>query len=183
MTRGPGLGQLITGAGGLLLIISLFLPWAGADGEHRTGFEVLKGLDVFLLIVGLFAITAAVTGGRYGVFRPDLSLNGAADLLGLVSTVLLVWLILFDSPSDGGSGIGIFLALVAAIVIACGVGDYDTLRGAPLFPRLDRAAVRTASGPDSKAEVGDALTLDDPGRLELDVVGAEVFEEPPPLAE
>ena len=179
MTRGPGLGQLAAGAGGLLLIVSLFLPWAGVNGAHRTGFEVLKGLDVFLLIVGLIAIAAALTGGRYGVFRPDVSLNGAADLFGVVSTVLLVWLILLDPPSDGGRGIGIFLALVAAIAIACGVGDYSTLRGAPLFPHLDGAA----SGPDPEAEVGDALTLGDPGRLELDVVGTEAVEEPPPLAE
>jgi hypothetical protein len=183
MTRGPVPGRLIAGVGGLLLIVSLFLPWAGADGADRTGFEVLKGLDVFLLIAGLIAIAAALTGGRYGVFRPDLSLNGAADLLGLVSTVVLVWLILFDFPSDGGRGIGIFLALVAAIAIACGVGDYDTLRGAPLFPHLDGAAMGAASVPDPKAEVGDALALDDPGRLELDVIGAEVVEEPPPLAE
>ena len=104
VTRGPGPGQLIAGVGGLLLIVSLFLPWAGADGADRTGFEVLKGLDVFLLIAGLVAIAAALTGGRYGVFRPDLSLNGAADLLGLVSTVVLVWLILFDFPPTAVAG-------------------------------------------------------------------------------
>ena len=80
-----GTGQLITGAGGVLLIVSLFLPWAGAGGTSQTGFELLTVGDVFLLIVGLVAIATALTWKRYGLFRPDLSMNGAADLLGVVA--------------------------------------------------------------------------------------------------
>lgn len=133
----PGPLRLITGAGGVLLIVSLFLPWAGAGGMSQTGFELLTVGDVFLLIAGLVAIATALTWGRYGLFRPDLSLNGAADLLGVVATILLAWLILFDFPSGASREVGVFLALVAAIAIAGGVGDYSTLRGAPLFPRID----------------------------------------------
>jgi hypothetical protein len=130
-------GRLITGAGGVLLIVSLFLPWAGARGTSQTGFELLTMGDVLLLIVGLVAIVAALTWGRYGLFRPDLSLNGAADLLGLVATILLVWLILFNFPTGASREVGVFLALAAAIAITGGIGDYSTLRGAPLFPRID----------------------------------------------
>jgi hypothetical protein len=135
--RKPGLGQLTTGAGGVLLIVSLFLPWAAAGGADQTGFELLTTTDIFLLIVGLVAIAAALTWGRFGLFRSDLSLSGAADLLGLVATTLLAWLILFDFPSGASREVGVYLALVAAIAIACGAGDYSTLRGAPLFPRID----------------------------------------------
>jgi hypothetical protein len=141
----PGPGQLITGAGGVLLIVSLFLPWAGAGGTSRTGFELLAMGDVLLLIVGLVAIAAALTWGRYGLFRPDLSLSGAADLLGLVASILLAWLILFDFPSGASREVGVFLALVATIAIAGGVGDYSTLRGAPFFPRIDAGKRRTSS--------------------------------------
>lgn len=133
----PRLGQLVTGAGGVLLIVSLFLPWAEAGGMSQTGFELMTVGDVLLLIVGLVAIAAALTWQRYGLFRPDLSLNGAADLLGVVATILLIWLILFDFPSGASREIGAFLGLAAAIAIACGVGDYSTLRGAPFFPRID----------------------------------------------
>ncbi len=135
--RKLGPGQLITGAGGALLIVSLFLPWAGAGETHRTGFELLTIGDVLLLIVGLVAIATALTWKRYGLFRPDMSMNGAADLLGVVATILLAWLILFDFPSGASREIGVYLALLAAIAIAGGVGDYSTLRGAPLFPRID----------------------------------------------
>jgi hypothetical protein len=139
----PVPGQLITGAGGVLLIVSLFLPWVRSRETHRTGFELLTMGDVLLLIVGLVAIAAALMWGRYGLFRLDLSLNGAADLLGLVATILLAWLILFDFPSGASREVGVFLALVAAITIAGGVGDYSVLRGAPLFPRIDTDTRRT----------------------------------------
>jgi uncharacterized membrane protein YuzA (DUF378 family) len=134
----PGPAQLIVGTGGVLLIVSLFLPWVGAEATDQTGFELLTMGDVFLLIVALVAIGAALTWGRFGLFRPDLSLTGAADLLGVVATISVVWLILFDFPSGASREIGVFLALVATIAIACGAGDYSTLRGAPLLPRIDK---------------------------------------------
>ena len=130
--RGPA--QLIAGAGGVLLIVSLFLPWADTGGASRSGWELWRMADVFFLIVGLVAIGTAITGGRFGVFRPDLSLNGAADLLGIVSTILLAWLIVFDFPEGASREVGVFLALISAMVVAGGAGDYGTLRGAPLFP-------------------------------------------------
>jgi hypothetical protein len=130
-------GRLVTGAGGVLLIVSLFLPWAGTGGADQTGFELLTTSDVFLLIAGLVAIAAALTWERFGLFRPDLSLNGAADLLGLVAIALVAWLILLDFPSGASREPGVFLALVAAVAIAGGAGDYSTLRGAPWFPRIN----------------------------------------------
>jgi quinol-cytochrome oxidoreductase complex cytochrome b subunit len=132
-----GPGSLIVGAGGALLIVSLFLPWADVQGVGRSGWELWTMADVFFLIVGLIALVAALSGGRIGVFRPDLSLSGAADLLALVSTALLVWLIVFDFPAGASRDVGVFLALIAAIAIAAGAGDYRPLAGAPWFPRLD----------------------------------------------
>jgi hypothetical protein len=132
--RQPRLGQLIAGAGGVLLIISLFLPWVDAGGVSRSGWELWTMSDLVFLIAALLGIATAISGGRFGLFRPDLSLNGATDLLGVVATLLILWLILFDFPAGASREIGVFLALVAAITIACGVGDYRVLRGGPLFP-------------------------------------------------
>jgi hypothetical protein len=130
-------GQMVAGAGGVLLIVSLFLPWAGVEGADRTGFELLTIADALLVIVGLVAIGAALTWGCFGLFRPDVSVNGAADLLGVVATILLAWFLLFDFPSGASREIGVFLALAATIAIAGGTGDYSVLRGASLFPRID----------------------------------------------
>ena len=140
-----GLGQLVCGAGGALLIVSLFLPWAGAADGDRSGWELWTMADVFLLIAGLVAVGMALTGGRVGVFRPDLSLSAAADLLALVAIVLLAWLVIFDFPEDAGREVGVFLALIGAVTIAAGAGDYAPLRGAPWFPRTG-----TDAGPRTK---------------------------------
>jgi len=125
--------RLVIGGGGALLIGSLFMPWA----TGRSGWELLTTTDVFLLIVGVVALAAAATGGRIGLFRPDVSLNGAADLFAVVATVVLAWLAIFDFPDGASRGAGIFVALAASVAIAGAAGDYRVLRGAPLFPRLD----------------------------------------------
>ena len=133
-TINPGFGRVLAGCGGALLIASLFLPWADfPDGVSRNGWEVLTMSDVFFLIVGLFGIAAAVTGGRFGFFRPDLSLNGATDILGLIAAILLGWLILFDSPAGASREIGVYLALVGAAAVATGAGDF---RVTSWFPEM-----------------------------------------------
>jgi hypothetical protein len=139
-----GFGRLVCGTGGALLFVSLFLPWAGGRAEDLSGWELWTMADVFLLITGLMAIAMALTGGRVGVFRPDLSLSAAADLLGLVATVLLAWLAIFDFPEGASREIGVFLALIGAMAVAGGAGDYAPLRGAPWFPKATpEAGTRT----------------------------------------
>jgi hypothetical protein len=120
----------------VLLIVSLFLPWAEKGGVSRSGWELWTMADVFFLIAGLCAIAAAITGGRFGLFRPDMSLIAATDLLGLVAIVLTAWLLIFDFPAGADREIGAFLALVAALAIAGGAGDYRPLRGASWFPKV-----------------------------------------------
>lgn len=138
MITRPIPGQWIAGAGGVLMIVSLFLPWAGRAGVRLDGWELWTMTDVFFLSAGLMAIAAALTGGHVGLFRSDMSLNGATDLLGVLSTLLLAWLVLFDFPAGASREAGVYLALAAAVVIMCGAGDYGSLRGEPAFPRLRR---------------------------------------------
>lgn len=136
-----GFGRLVTGVGGALLVGSLFLPWAEVHGSTLTGWELSGTTDVLLVLAGVVAIVAALTGGRFGLFRPDLSLRGAADLLGIASTLIIAWMILFDFPADAGYEPGVFVALILAFVTSCGAADWAVVRGAPLFP-----PVRGASG-------------------------------------
>jgi hypothetical protein len=138
-TINPGFGRLLAAGGGALLIASLFLPWADfPDGVSRNGWEALTMSDVYFLIVGLFGIAAAITGGRFGFFRADISLNGATDILGVIAATLLGWLILFDFPSGAGRGAGVYLALIAAIAVACGAGDF---RVRSFFPKMPTGEV------------------------------------------
>jgi hypothetical protein len=134
-TINAGLGRLLAGAGGALLIASLFLPWIAFDGDaSRNGWEASTTLDLFCLIAGLCGIAAAATGGRFGFFRPDLSLNGTADILSVVATILIGWLLLFDFPTDASRESGVYLALIAAIAVACGAGDFRVRSAFPGLP-------------------------------------------------
>jgi len=130
------LSRLVTGAGGALLIVSLFLPWAEVDGVAVTGWELWRTADVLFVFTGAMALGVAVSGGHFGLFRPDMSLRGAADLLGVASTLLIAWLILFEFPPGARYEPGAFLALLLAFGISCGAADWRVLRGAPLFPPI-----------------------------------------------
>jgi hypothetical protein len=132
-TINPVLGRLIAGSGGALLIASLFMPWSGAGGATHDGWQTLVTWDVFLAITGACGIAAAITGGRFGFFRPDLSFNGMTDIFGVVAAILLAWLILFDFPSGANREVGLYLALAGAVAVATGAGDF---RVRSMFPRL-----------------------------------------------
>jgi len=132
-TINPGLGRLLAGSGGLLLIASLFMPWSHAAGVTHDGWHTLTTWDVFLVITGVSGIAAAITGGRFGFFRPDLSLNGMTDIFGVLAGILIAWLILVDFPSGTSREVGVYLALVGATVVATGAGDF---RVKSVFPRV-----------------------------------------------
>lgn len=125
--------RLVVGVGGALLIATLFLPWARVEGVSQTGWKFNTVAAVYLLTCGLFGIATAVTGGRYGLGRPDVSLIGATDLLNTTSLLLFGWLI-FDLPDHATPQPGVFCGLVSAAITAFAVADYRPLRGAPWFP-------------------------------------------------
>lgn len=130
-TINPGVGRVMAGAGGLLLLASLFLPWSEAAGATRDGWQSLPTWDVFLASTGACGIAAALTGGRFGFFRPDLSFNAMTDIFGVMAGVLLAWLLVFEWPAGDGREAGGYLALIAAATIATGAGDF---RVRSIFP-------------------------------------------------
>ncbi len=145
-TINPGLGRALAGFGGVLLITSLFIPWSEVAGQTHTGWETISVWDVFVFVTGVCGVAAAATGGRFGFFRSDLSMNAMTDIFGVVVTILIVWLI-FDFPSGADREVGVYLALVGAAAIATGAGDF---RVTSLFPALPESS-RPSSGPASRS--------------------------------
>ena len=140
-TINPAIGRLLAGFGGALLIASLFLVWSeGADGS-LDGWQAASTWDVFLLITGVCGVTAAITGGRFGFFRPDLSFNAMTDIFGVVAGILLVWFIL-DAPSGASREPGVYLALLGAALVATGAGDFRVRSVFPTVPEAERPAER-----------------------------------------
>jgi hypothetical protein len=110
-----GRGEQIAAVGGAVLIISLFLKWVG----ELNGWEANNTFDLFLLITAVAAIATAFSAGD-SLPIPGVTINGAAALLGIVATVLLLWLLLFDWPDGADREFGVILALLASAAIAYG---------------------------------------------------------------
>ena len=139
---------LIAGVGGALLIASLFLPWADAAGLEQNGWQFNRVLAVYLVIVGVFGIATAITGGQYGIGRADVSLIGATDLLNTTGIVLLAW-VTIDFPEHATRQPGIYGALGLVTITGLAVADYRPLRGAPWF-----APIRT--GDPARTNIAEA---------------------------
>ena len=135
-TETPLHQRLIVGVGGAVAIAALFLPWASVAGADQTGWQFNTVAAVYFAIAGVFGIATAITGGRYGLCRPDVSLIGATDLLNTVGMLLFAWLIL-DFPDSATRQPGVYVALIATAVTAFAVADYRPLHGAPWFPPTD----------------------------------------------
>jgi len=131
-----GQGRLIVGLGGLLLFAFLFLPWFSAGDVNQTGWQGQSSTDIYMLITAMVAVAAALPGTR-AVLVPGVTMSGAATLLGGVATVLLIWLSFIDVPSGEGREVGIYLALVVAIVIT--VGGFMSSGATRAAPRPRRA--------------------------------------------
>jgi hypothetical protein len=115
------------------------MSWSDAAGVTRDGWQALKTWDVFLAITGACGIAAAITGGRFGFFRPDLSFNGMTDIFGVMAATLLVWFLLFDFASGADRDIGVYLALLGAALVATGAGDFRVKSLFPGIPNSDRS--------------------------------------------
>ena len=136
-TISAGAGRLLAGLGGALLLASLFLSWSESGPEAQSGWETLATWDVFLAITGVCGVVAAVTGGRFGFFRPDLSFNAMTDIFGVMASILIAWLV-FDFPSGADQQAGIYVALAGALVIATGAGDFRVKAIFPAVPEAER---------------------------------------------
>src|SRR4051794_7686014 len=138
-TINPVLGRLLAGFGGALLIASLFIRWSDATGVTQDGWQILSVWDVFLAITAACGIAAGLTGGRFGFFRPDLSFNAMTDIFGVMGTILIAWLLLFDFPSGADREVGVYLALIGAAAVATGAGDFRVKSLFPRIPGTDRS--------------------------------------------
>jgi hypothetical protein len=144
-------GEAIAAAAGLVLLVSMFLPWYGGEltgaiapvkVDTTTGWEVFAGvLDI--LIVALAATPIAIAIGRATDRLPPLPFDQGAMVLGAGALLCFIVVVrLVDSPIetpvplpnvdvDSARKVGAFVALAAAAAIA--YGGY-----------LQRAVTRTA---------------------------------------
>ncbi len=114
-------GQLIAGAGGALLIVSLFLSWVSLIGASASAFDAFSGMDIIMLVIGIAAVAfAGVTATEASVEVPA----NAAVVVGILGVLIVGWALgwVLEQPS---AGFGAWLGLISAGAIAYGGWEAD----------------------------------------------------------
>jgi hypothetical protein len=120
--------------GGVVLLISLFLPWYGVSvdlagfsaSESGTGWEVLGFIDILLFLISVGAI-AVVVAKAAGALPADVPAPVVLLGLGALAVLLVIYRII-DIPTEGdvpeqvdlSRKVGIFIALIGAAAVAYG---------------------------------------------------------------
>ena len=113
-------GDWIALAGGVALIVSLFLPWYGAGGETASGWQSLTVFDVVLCVCALFGIAQWFFTAQQPTPAVPLAAAGLSAWTGILATLLTV-VRLIDAPADGlGIEYGAVVALIASIALFAG---------------------------------------------------------------
>jgi len=137
----------MVGAAGLLLLVSLFLPWYG--NPSATGWESFTIIDVILALLALAAISVPIVTAAHRVPALPLALESLVALFALFGLVLVLIRVL-NLPGDAdGREVGLWLALVATLGIFGGslIGMRDERRS-PKGRHTDLAGVPVASPPE-----------------------------------
>lgn len=111
-------GQMVAGAGGALLIVAIFLHWAGGESAWN-GFSIVH---ILMLLVGIAAVAWAVlplTGAAFSLPRE------APGILAALGLIVFGFAAGWELEISGD--IGVWLAILASIGIF--YGAYTDSRG------------------------------------------------------
>jgi hypothetical protein len=118
----PRVGEILAATFGVLLLVSLFLPWyRGRAGEVTiSGFGAFAVVDIYLVVVaaGALALLVLETTQR----TPAVAVAWAAILtpLAAVGAGLVLWRVLDPPGSGGAEPIFAYLGLLAATGVTVG---------------------------------------------------------------
>ena len=145
--RRLGAGEWLAAVSGVALLVSLFLPWYGADptldsavgGEATaSGWESLAAIDVLLALVAASGVLLTIVTAVQRVPAVPTALSALVTLSGAFG-ILLVLFRLADLP-DGTAGRewGLFLGLAGALGIVAGavVAMRDEVRPGATVPDI-----------------------------------------------
>jgi hypothetical protein len=114
-------GEWVAALSGIVLLVSLFLPWYGAGGEgDASGWEALAAIDIALALVAAFGVSLLVITASQRVPAVPIALSAVVTFVGLIGVVLV--LIRLASVPGGFEGreAGVWLGLLGTIGIVAG---------------------------------------------------------------
>jgi hypothetical protein len=119
--RRLGAGEWLAAVSGVALLVSLFLPWYGANVDGTaSGWESLAAIDVLLAFVAASGVLLAIVTAAQRVPAVPVALSALVALAGGIG-VLLVLFRTIDLPSGAETREwAIWLGLAGAIGIVAG---------------------------------------------------------------
>ena len=145
----------LTGLAGLVLFVSLFLPWYGAGGTDATAWEAFTVIDVVLAIAALSAIALVVVATAQRTAALSQSVAAFVMLLAVPAAILAV-VRLLNLPGDGLSreaGVWIGTAAALGLCAFCYRSVADTRFPRAMRPRLDVEVVPTPAPDGTRGDV------------------------------
>ena len=141
--------EWLTGLAGVVLLVSLFLPWYGAGDATATGWESFAITDFLLALLALMAIALPVVTAIQRTAAVPQAWT-ALIMLVVVPAIVAVAFRLINLPGEGferelGAWLG---ALATLAVFAC---DYRSMADSS-FPRAMRPRLDVATIPAPTAD-------------------------------
>jgi hypothetical protein len=144
---------MLAGAGGVALLVSLFLPWYGLGPFplDATGWEAFAVVDLVLALTALLGLAVAAAALRYRTPAIPVGLAIVAAGVGAVVCLVVVYRLL-DQPGSsdlvevrGGAWLG--LAGVVAIAVGGWVAMADERKDAAEVPFVPARPAPPAQAP------------------------------------
>jgi hypothetical protein len=113
-------GEWIAGLSGLVVLVSLFLPWYGDEGGSRSGWESLGALDLILAVLALAALAIPVVTAVHRVPAVPLAHESLVVLVAAPIWLLVVFRVLNLPDWAAGREWGLWVALLGTLGILLG---------------------------------------------------------------
>jgi hypothetical protein len=113
-------GEWITALAGLVLLVSLFLPWYGEP--DATAWEALAVNDLLLAACALFAVALPFVTAMQPAPAVPIFLDALVTLAGMIASVLVLVRVGFLPDGADTREAGLWLALAGALGAAVGGG-------------------------------------------------------------
>jgi hypothetical protein len=147
--------EWLTGLGGAVLLISLFLPWYSLGDVSATGWESFSVVDVILALAALCAIALPVVTAMQRTAAVPQAFASTIIWVLIVAAILAVIRLINPPADDVSRDAGVWIAAIAALALLA--LDSKSMRDkrfpAAMRPRLDVETVPAPAADGTRADL------------------------------
>jgi hypothetical protein len=147
--------EWLTGLGGVVLLVSLFLPWYSVAGANATAWESFSVVDLILALGALSAAALPVVAAAQRTAAVPQAYASTIIWVLLVAAVLAVIRLLNPPVDDVSREAGVWVAAITSLALVA--FDIKSMRDkrfpAAMRPRLDIETIATPAADGSRRDV------------------------------